>query len=80
MNAKGYGPIPRERCYWITFLARILPLRSQGTFVELLIGATLTPTGFVTDACLMLDIQRTWGTYYKWLKKGKWSWLLLAKQ
>ena len=80
MNAKGYGCIPRELCYWITFLTRILPLRSQGTFVELLIGAMLPQTGFVTDAYLMLDMQRVWGTYYKWLENGKWFWLLLAKQ
>ncbi len=80
MNAKGYTSIPRELCYWITFLTRILPLRSQATFVELLIGAMLTQTGFVTDAYLMLNMQRAWGTYYKWLEKGNWSWLLLARQ
>ena len=27
--------IPRELCYWITFLAEALPLRSVGTFIEL---------------------------------------------
>ena len=43
MDAKGYSRIPRELCYWITFLAEALPLRSVGTFIELLIGAMLTP-------------------------------------
>ena len=46
MDAKGYSRIPRELCYWITFLAEALPLRSVGTFIELLIGAMLTPAGF----------------------------------
>ena len=36
MDAKGYSRIPRELCYWITFLAEALPLRSVGTFIELL--------------------------------------------
>ncbi len=34
MDAKGYSRIPRELCYWITFLAEALPLRSVGTFIE----------------------------------------------
>lgn len=80
MNATGYGRIPSELCYWITFLCKVLPLRSTGTFIELLIGAMLTPTGFVTDAYLMLDMQNHWTSYYKWLQKGRWSWLALARQ
>jgi hypothetical protein len=40
----------------------------------------LTPTGFVTDAWLMLDMHNHWNSYYKWLQKGKWSWLALARQ
>lgn len=80
MNAKGYDSIPRELCHWITFLCKALPPRSIGTFVELLIGAMLTPTGFVTDAYLMLDMRNHWTSYYKWLQKGKWSWVALARQ
>lgn len=80
MNAKGYDGIPSELCNWITFLAKALPLRSIGTFVELLIGAMLTPTGFVTDAYLMLNMRNHWTSYYKWLQQGKWSWLALARQ
>ncbi len=34
MDAKGYSRIPRELCYWITFLAEALPLRSVGTFIR----------------------------------------------
>ena len=32
MDAKGYSRIPRELCYWITFLAEALPLRSVPWF------------------------------------------------
>jgi hypothetical protein len=80
MNARGYARIPHELCYWITFLSKVLPPRSIGTFIELLIGAMLTPTGFVTDAYLMVNMRNHWTSYYKWLQKGKWSWLTLAKQ
>ena len=80
MNASGYGCIPRELFHWITFLCKALPLRSVGTFIELLIGAMLTPSGFVTDAYLILNMRNHWGSYYKWLQKGKWSWLALARQ
>lgn len=68
MNANGYGNIPHELCYWITFLTKILPLRSQGTFVELLIGAMLSPTDFVTDAYLIVNMVNHWTSYYKWLR------------
>lgn len=80
MNTRGYARIPRELCYWITFLCKVLPPRSIGTFIELLMGAMLTPTGFVTDAYLMVNMRNHWTSYYKWLQKGKWSWLALARQ
>ncbi len=37
MNATGCARIPRELCYWITFLSKALPPRSVGTFIELLV-------------------------------------------
>ncbi|MEL6723366.1 MAG: transposase, partial [Pseudomonadota bacterium] len=40
----------------------------------------LTPTGFVTDAYLMVQMRNHWSSYYKWLQKGKWSWSGLARQ
>ena len=80
MDAKGYSRIPRELCYWITFLAEALPLRSVGTFIELLIGAMLTPAGFVTEAYLVVTMRNHWSSYYKWLQKGRWSWLGLSRQ
>ena len=61
MDAKGYSRIPRELCYWITFLAEALPLRSVGTFIELLIGAMLTPAGFVTEAYLVVTMRNHCG-------------------
>ena len=80
MDAKGYSRIPRELCYWITFLAEALPLRSVGTFIELLIGAMLTPAGFVTEAYLVVTMRNHWSSYYKWLQKWRWSWLGLSRQ
>ncbi|ARU54650.1 IS701 family transposase [Oleiphilus messinensis] len=80
MDAKGYGNIPEILFDWITFLVKALPLRSVPTFIELLIGAMLTPTGFVTDAWLMVAMKRHWSSYFKWLQKGKWSWVALAQQ
>lgn len=80
MNAKGCCNIPHELFDWITFLAQCLPLRSVRTFIELLLGAMLTPSGFVTEAYLIVDMQNHWTSYYKWLQKGKWSWLALVQQ
>ena len=40
----------------------------------------LTPTGFVTDAYLLVNMRNHWTSYYKWLQRGKWSWLALARQ
>lgn len=80
MNASGCSRIPSELCYWITFLAKVLPLRSVATFIELLIGSMLSSSGFVTDAYLVIDMKNKWFSYYKWLEEGKWSWLSVARQ
>ena len=80
MRNKGYSTIPRTLFESITFLARALPIRSVPTFIELLIGAMLTQTGFVTDAWLAINPLRSWSAYYKWLQEGKWSWVALGVQ
>lgn len=80
MNARRCSTIPRELFDWITFLAQSLPVRSVRTFIELLFGAMLTPAGFVTEAYLVMDMRNHWTSYYKWLQKGKWSWLALVNQ
>jgi hypothetical protein len=80
MDYKGYCHIPRAMFDAITFLAQSLPKRSVPTFLELLFGAMLTQTGFVTDACLAVDTVRHWNSYYKWLRFGKWSWVALGCQ
>jgi len=80
MNNKGYGNIPGALFEYITFLARALPVRCVPTFIELLVGAMLTQTGFVTDAWLAINPLRTWTAYYKWLQEGKWSWVALGVQ
>lgn len=80
MNTSGYHHIPRELFHWITFLSKALPSRSIATFIELAIGAMLTSAGFVTHTYLMIDMSRHWTSYYKWLQRGRWSWLALARQ
>lgn len=80
MDIKGYRHIPRALFDAITFLAEALPKRSVPTFLELLFGAMLTQTGFVTDAVLAVDTVRHWNSYYKWLHFGKWSWVALGRQ
>ena len=80
MDIKGYRHIPKALFDIITFLAQALPKRSVPTFLELLFGAMLTQTGFVTDAVLAVDSLRHWTSYYKWLHFGKWSWVALGRQ
>ena len=80
MNNQKYVDIPVVLFNWSTFLAQALPIRSVPTFLELLFGAMLTQTGFVTEAWLAIDARRQWFSYYKWLEKGKWSWLALGRQ
>jgi len=80
MNTKGYSHIPGELFYYITFLTRALPLRSAKTFIELLIGAMLTQSGFVTSAIWILNMANQWFSYHKWLEQGQWSYLKLMRQ
>lgn len=80
MNNKGYSNIPSALYEYITFLVQVLPIRSIPTFIELLVGAMLTQTGFVTDAWLAINPLRTWTAYYKWLQEGKWSWVAVGVQ
>lgn len=79
MNNQGYGNIPSVFFHWITFLAQSLPLRSIPTFIELLIGAMISKSGFVVQTGLAIDLKRHWTSYFKWLQHGKWSWLRVAK-
>ena len=80
MDIKGYGNIPQSLYDAITFLAQALPKRSVPTFLELLFGAMLTQNGFVTDAWLAIKPRRHWTSYFKWLQKGRWSWVALGLQ
>jgi len=81
MNDKmGYRHIPQVFFHFITFLSGALPVRSAPTFIELLIGAMLTQAGFVTKAWLAIPMRRHWTSYFKWLQKGKWSWVSLGRQ
>lgn len=79
MDTRGYDRIPLVLCHWISFLTQALPLRSVPTFLELLIGALLSRRGFVTEAWLAVSAQRHWTSYYKWLQRGRWSWVRLGQ-
>ncbi len=80
MDNQGYRTIPKALFESITFLAQVLPKRSVPTWLELLFGAMLTQTGFMTDAWLAIRPRRHWTSYYKWLQKGRWSWVALGLQ
>ena len=80
MDHQGYCNIPSALFHWITFLAKSLPLRSVPTFIELLIGAMISKSGFVVQTGLAIDLERHWTAYFKWLQHGRWSWLALARQ
>jgi hypothetical protein len=80
MKTKGYEGIPSVLCDWITFLCQGFPARSIKTFIELLFGSMLSPAGFVCQALLHIQYERDWTAYYKWIERGHWSWLALARQ
>jgi len=65
---------------WVNNLCSVLSVRSIPTFIELLIGSMITQTGFVTDAQMAIVTKRHWGSYYKWIQQGVWSYLSLARQ
>lgn len=65
---------------FINFLTKALPIRSIPTFIELLVGCMLSSQGFVSEAYLASGCVKHWGSYYKWIEKGQWSWLNLSRQ
>jgi hypothetical protein len=68
MLNKGCSNISRELCDWIIILGKSLPLRAVDTCLELLIGAMLTRSVFVTQSWVMLNTQKHWTSYYKCLQ------------
>src|SRR3954451_11114873 len=56
-------------------LAEAVPRRARTTFTELLLGAAVTRGGHVTDAILAAGLSRSWTTYYRFLQRGRWTWL-----
>lgn len=80
MDKTGYRHIPSALSNWITFLICALPIRAVPTFVELLCGCMVSSSGFVCQAWVSLEMRRQWGSYYKWLQTGRWSWLALGRR
>ena len=64
---------------WITHLLTAVPIRSRGTFVELLCGCLISPEGWVTRAIGAITRGRHWTTYYKLLERGSVRTLRLAQ-
>lgn len=64
---------------WITHLLTAVPLRSRGTFVELLCGSLISPEGWVTRAISAITRGRHWTTYYKLLERGSLRTLRIAQ-
>ncbi len=77
MNKKSVPPIFFD---WVNDLCSALNVRSVPTFLELLIGSMITHTGFINDAQMAIVTKRHWGSYYKWIQQGVWSYLSLARQ
>lgn len=50
-----------------------LPARSVCTFIELIVGAILSPAGHVTSAFVAGNFSCHWTSYYKWISKGSWD-------
>ncbi|MES9985742.1 MAG: transposase [Candidatus Thiodiazotropha sp. 6PLUC6] len=59
--------------YYISFLALALPSRSVPTFCELLVASMMTAEGFVTQSWSQGKLHNFWGSYHKWLEKGRWQ-------
>lgn len=55
---------------WITVLLCAVPVRSHGTFIELLCGCLVSPEGWVTRAISAINRGRSWTTYYKMIERG----------
>jgi transposase len=40
----------------------------------------LSQNGFVTEARMAICARRHWTSYFKWLQKGRWSWVAIGLQ
>lgn len=65
---------------WVTFLWQALPPKLQPTLIEMLFGAMISRKGHVTSAIMCIRNKLHWNSYYKAIERGRFFWLLLAKQ
>ncbi|MFJ1257388.1 transposase [Cupriavidus sp. CuC1] len=65
---------------WINLLLLAVPIRSRGSFVELLCGCMVSPEGWVTRAISAIARRRHWTTYYKLLGRGSLRTVRLARR
>src|SRR5664279_5572348 len=75
MSHPSSPAIPPILATVIAHITAAVPARARTTFLDLLLGATATKGGHVTDAILAAGLSRGWKTYYWFLEHGRWSWL-----
>src|SRR5512135_955336 len=59
----------------VATIAEAVPGRGHWTFLELLVGASVTVSGHVTQAIVAAGQTRSWSTYFWFVERARWSWL-----
>lgn len=65
---------------WINLILAAVPVRLISTYAELIIGATISGSGHITQALLAVGHRKHFSTYYWLIEKGKWAWLTVNRQ
>jgi hypothetical protein len=65
---------------WINLILSAVPGRLIRTYAELVIAATISGSGHITQALLAIGHQKHFSTYYWLVEKGKWAWLSVTRQ
>jgi hypothetical protein len=65
---------------WINLILSAVPVRLVRTYSELVIGATISGSGHITQALLAIGHQKHFSTYYWLIEKGKWAWLRVTRE
>ena len=78
MSTTTAVPVPPILTMLVGRLAEAVPRRARTTFTELLLGAATTRGGHVTDAILAAGLSRSRTSYYRFLQRGRWTWLAVV--
>ena len=74
------NPLFKTLIEWINFIWKAIPVRLRPSMLELLFGAMICKKGHVTTALLAIRYKLSWTSYFKVIEKGRYCWLLIAKQ